>query len=153
MMTTFGIITLVFGILLIAASFSFLIKDTYSFCKNSILVRLEKKEIIRYAIYAFGSAIGFTLLFLSIYLLHPEWASITKHTTGVYEGESINYVGNYVLTLIGSFFFGGALAIFIPSSNFFTDSSRFKFPFSNSVTIVSNFFIDSSKFIFLYLIF
>ena len=115
MMTTFGIITLVLGILFIVASFSFLIKDTYSFCKNSILVRLEKKEVIRYAIYAFGSAIGFTLLFLSIYLIHPEWASITKHTTGVYEGESINYVGNYVLTLIGSFFFGGALAVFIPS--------------------------------------
>ena len=68
MMTTFGIITLVLGILFIVASFSFLIKDTYSFCKNSILVRLEKKEVIRYAIYAFGSAIGFTLLFLSIYL-------------------------------------------------------------------------------------
>lgn len=115
MMTTFGIIALVLGILLIAVSFSFLIKDTYSFCKNSILVRLEKKEVIRYAIYALGSAVGFTLLFLSIYLLHPEWASITKHTTGVYEGESINYVGNYVLTLIGSFFFGGALAVFVPS--------------------------------------
>ena len=84
-MNAFGIFALILGILLILASFSFLIKDTYSFCKNAILVRLEKKEAIRYAIYAIGSAIGFTLLFLSAFLLHPEWANITKHTTGVSE--------------------------------------------------------------------
>ena len=114
-MTIPGIITLVVGLLLIVVSFSFLIKDTYSFCKNTILVRLEKKEAIRYAIYVLGSAVGFTLLFLSAFLSHPEWADITKHTSGVYEGENINYIGNYVLTIVGSFFFGGALALFVPS--------------------------------------
>lgn len=114
-MTTSGIITLILGILAICASFFFIIKDTLSFTKNSILARLDKKEMIRYGIYAFASAIGSLLLLLSAFLSHPEWAEIIKHTTGVYEGESISYVGNYCLALIGSFFFGGALAIFVPA--------------------------------------
>lgn len=110
-----GMILLIFGLIAICASFFFIIKDTLAFQKNSIRLRLEKKELIRYALYIGASAIGFALLLSSSFVFHPEWQDILTHTMGVYRGESINYVGNLSLVIIGSFFFGGALALFVPT--------------------------------------
>lgn len=114
-MTTTGIISLIIGLVLIAGSFFFVIKDTLSFVKNSLLLRLEKKELLRYGIYIGIAGLGFLALLLSAFLCHPEWKDINVHTTGVYEGEKINYAGNYALTIIGGFFFGGSLALFVPT--------------------------------------
>lgn len=114
-MTVTGMIALIIGLALIAGSFGFLIKDTYSFAKNSIRLRLEKKEELRYLIYIGGAALGFFLLLWSAFLSHPEWASITTHAKGVYQGEPVYYAGNYALTLIGGLFFGASLALFVAS--------------------------------------
>lgn len=114
-MNTTGMILLIFGLIAICASFFFIIKDTLAFQKNSIRLRLEKKELIRYALYIGASAIGFALLLSSSFVFHPEWQDILTHTMGVYKGESINYTGNLSLVIIGSFFFGGALALFVPT--------------------------------------
>lgn len=110
-----GITLLILGLIAICASFFFLIRDTASFVKNGIRLNLDKKELTHYAIYIAGSAIGFLLFLVSAFVFHPEWQEITTHTTGVYEGESINYAGNVALVVIGSFFFGGALALFVSS--------------------------------------
>lgn len=114
-MNTTGIALLIIGILGILASFFFIIKDTLSFQKNAIRIRLEKKELIRYAIYVGVSAIGFALLLSSAFLLHPEWADVLIHSTGVYKGENISYGGNIALVVIGGFLFGGSLALFVPT--------------------------------------
>ncbi len=110
-----GLISLICGLALIIGVFFFVIKDTISFFKNPLRLRLEKKELIRYLCYFGVSGIGFMALLLSAFLAHPEWASITVHSSGVYEGESINYAGNYALTVIGGFFFGVGLALFVPT--------------------------------------
>ncbi len=114
-MNTAGLISLIIGLILIVGSFFFNIKDTLSFFKNPLRLRLEKKELVRYIAYIGVSGIGFMTLLLSAFLTHPEWSSISVHSTGVYQGESINYVGNYALTVIGGLFFGIGLALFVPT--------------------------------------
>ncbi len=114
-MTTAGIISLIIGLIFIVGAFTFIIKDTLSFYKNTLRLRLEKKELLRFLIYIGVSGVGFMLLLMSAFLSHPEWKDITVHTTGVYQGEGINYAGNYALTVIGGLFFGIGLALFVPT--------------------------------------
>ncbi len=114
-MNTTSLISLIVGLALIVGSFFFIIKDTYSFQKNSLLLRLEKKELLKFLIYIGVAGVGFLALLLTAFLAHPEWKDITVHTTGVYTGEAIFYAGNYALTVIGGFFFGVALALFVPT--------------------------------------
>jgi len=111
-----SVLFLILGLVLVLGGLAFLIKDTYSFVKNRILLRLEKKAFVKGIGYLVALAIGFCFLFLALFLAHPEWQNVLEHpSSSVYAGESVNYVGNYVLALLGGFVFGAALGLFIVS--------------------------------------
>lgn len=104
-MDSSAIMPLIFGILAFFGGLGFLVYHVRKFIKDPLTDTLKKKDLVSYFSLIGVVALGLALLTLALFLAHPEWASKTSYSGGVYAGESINWGANLALALVGSFFF------------------------------------------------